>query len=157
MDVKCTSRNVFIKRYIQFTLNRNSVTLGYVPDICKLLCTFGLQTFINDVLVSPNNLPTKYQWKKLVKHLVNTRETELWNRRTLSDEDFSYFRMLHPVISPTVIYKVLDKNRDKHIELFVAKLWTRTYTTISQCTHCSQMCLLGEEVHLVYDCSATEQ
>jgi len=57
LDVHSTTRNIFVKRYMLYT-SYKTVIRGFIPDICRILCIYGLQTFINNVLICPTALPS---------------------------------------------------------------------------------------------------
>jgi len=109
LDVYSTTRNIFVKHYMLYTSDK-TLKLGFIPDICKVLCIYGLQTFINNVLICQTSLPSQLEWKRRVKYLVLTNEQYSWRDRIINDEDFHMFRTLLPSIAPSVVFKIFDKN-----------------------------------------------
>jgi len=103
LDVHSTTRNIFVKRYMLYTSDK-TVMLGFIPDICKILCIYGLQTFINNVLICLTALPSQLEWTRRVKDLVLANEQYSWRDRIINDEDFHLFRSLQPSIAPSVVF-----------------------------------------------------
>jgi len=108
LDVHSTTRNIFVKRFILYTSDK-TVMLGFIPDICKIICIYGLQKFINNVLICPTSLPSQLEWKRRVKDLVLTNEQYSWSDRIINDVDFHMFRTLQLSITPAVVSKIFDK------------------------------------------------
>ena len=41
------SSKIFFRRLFLFTTDENLVASGFIPDICRLLCRYNLQTILN--------------------------------------------------------------------------------------------------------------
>jgi len=65
-----------------------TVKLGYIPDVCNILCKYGLHCFVNNALISHSSMPCQYCWKASVKTLVLTNEYDMWHERIMTDKDF---------------------------------------------------------------------
>jgi len=97
------------------TLKSTSVTFGFVCDICQLLLKYNFHaiTCINNLLLPSSHVPTKREWKTLVKRALSQSETALWNQRLAIDSDFTFFRILHLGITPSIVYKVCNRASDR--------------------------------------------
>ena len=79
--------------------------LGFIPDICKILCEYNLQYILNycwDIA----RLPSNSQWKKQVKTAVHSRYSLLWRHMLYCHSDFTRFRKLHTSVAPAVVWKI---------------------------------------------------
>ena len=94
-----------------------------IPDVCNILCKYGLHCIVNKALIRPSSLPSQYFWKARVKNLVLTNEYDMWHDRIITDEDFCLFRTLQPSISLCIAYDIFD-NKLKYVTINIAKLWT---------------------------------
>jgi len=95
------SRDIFIKKLILFINDQSCATLGFIPDICKMLFKYDLHDIVNNLLSPLHVIPSKYEWKSRVKSSILRCETELWDQRMAASIDFIFFRILHPTIEPT--------------------------------------------------------
>jgi len=98
-----------IRKLKLFINNKTSVTLGFVCDICLILLKYNLHAIINNLLSSSPHVPTKREWKTLVKRALSQSETALWNQRLAIDRDFTFFRILHLGITPFIVYQVYNQ------------------------------------------------
>jgi len=71
------SKQIFVVKYLSFLNDRGSVKLGFIPDISNIALKYGLQSILN-IYVNTNILPTKREWKVLVKAAVETYEEREW-------------------------------------------------------------------------------
>lgn len=153
----CSSKSIFILRYISFASDKRArqSMLGFIPDIIRILHIYGIGHIINDVLVNPMALPSKHCWKNLIKSLVYSRESDKWTRRVTADDEFRYFSILHPVISPAIVYTVYRDSTSRHIMRSVANIWARSMTNdLSVCLMCDRICM-DLVTHVVSDCKGT--
>ena len=63
-------QKLFLRKYILYTSNRNSIRYGYIPDICELLNKYELHPMMNNFLKDVTSLPTKLDWKRTVNNCV---------------------------------------------------------------------------------------
>ena len=84
-------QKLFIRKYILFISNRNSLNYGYIPDICNILEKYDLQAMINDYFKDVKLLPTKLAWKQTVNKSIYLKESQLLRERINSDSDFTFF------------------------------------------------------------------
>ena len=98
------TQKLFIRKYLLYIANNNNVKLGFIPDICSLLCKYNLQYLINDFVNKSCQVPSKYAWKCIVKKAIYSLETHLWKERLSLHPDFQYFRILHVNIKPALVY-----------------------------------------------------
>ena len=155
LDATSTTQNIFIRRYIMFVMNEVPAQNGFVPDICKILSKYGLHTFINKVLISHSNLPSKQEWKKQIKFLVMSKAGEQWTNRILADDEFSLFRVLHPTISPAIVYSINNRSESRNIMLHIAKIWARSLMFRQRvCSSCNIVYANGI-IHFVSECTRT--
>lgn len=158
LDCKSTCRNIFIRRYLSFISCNTSIKYGFIPDICNTLCKYDLHSVINNVLVDPTTLPSKYVWKRTVKQLVYRYETEMWRYRIMTDSDFARFRILQPTISPSIVYRTCCRAAQRNIMHEVAKQWCRScrLDSLTLCQICNVQ-TTDKIVHLVSECAATTE
>ncbi|WAR28640.1 hypothetical protein MAR_014344 [Mya arenaria] len=133
-----------------------SIKYGFIPYICNTLCKYDLYSVINNVLVDPTTLPSKYVWKRTVKQLVY--ETEMWRYRMMTDSDFVRFRILQPTISPSIVYMTCCRAAHRNFMHEVAKLWCRScrLDSLTLCQNCNVQ-TTDKIVHLVCECAATTE
>ena len=92
-----------------------------------------------------------------MKTLVLSKNMTMWTNRTVSDEDFRIFRVLHPTVTKASVYYIFDTNYNKNIRVFIARLWCKVPTALDrQCTHCSHP-INNEEIHNVFECARYER
>ena len=70
-------QKLFLRKYMLYISNRNSIRYGYIPDICELLDKYELQPIMNNFLKDVTSLPTKVDWKRTVNNGVYTKESQL--------------------------------------------------------------------------------
>ena len=129
--------------------------MGFVPDICNILCKYRMPTFINDILTDSATLPPKQACKTIVKRMVLSNETQQWQQRIFSDDDFQFFRILHTTITPAIPYKVFSESRSKHIMRFIANLWTKSPDTeLTICEWCNST-YRDRITHFIAECAST--
>ena len=157
LDASSTSKNIFIRRYVMYITKDAPMQNGFIPDICNILCRYGLQTFINKVLIDPSELPTKAQWKHQIKRLVIGRENELWTQRMITDDEFSLFRILQPKISPAMVYRVCGRSAGRNIMHTIATIWSEPFKNSLCICHVCDCLYTDYVVHLVTECVSTSQ
>ena len=101
------SKNIFLRRYFTYISLLNNNAKGFIPDICRLLLRYNLEDIINTFILS-QKLPSKYEWKKVVKMKVSQLEHSLWQDR-LRKYDFARFKVLQTGSCPAVIRGVFRK------------------------------------------------
>ena len=70
--------------------HRRSVTRGF---ICEVVKKYELQALLNNYL-NENVIPTKSQWKSVVKNKMLSFETQKWQQRIYNDTYFDYFKKM---------------------------------------------------------------
>ena len=100
-------KEIFIAKYIMYLTDKNSVSLGFIPDICQVLTKYNLTSLLNDYFCN-NTLVDKLTWKRLVGTAIKTREQNLWEARVSANPEFAFFQVLQPEIEPSIVYVVLD-------------------------------------------------
>ena len=65
--------------------------------------------------------PSKYAWKSLIKTKIRNFYEADWKER---DADFARFRIIHPELSLSNIWKVALDKASAHATFLVARLWT---------------------------------
>jgi len=139
LDINSTTTNIFVRRYMQFVTDI-TVTFGFIPYACNILCKYGLHCFVSNALISCSSMPSQYCWKARVKNLVLTNEYDKWHDRIMTDEDFCLFRTLQPLISFCIAYDIFD-NKLKNVTINIAKLWTYMYVPRNPeetCPYCNR-------------------
>lgn len=76
----CISNAIFCRKYLLYISNGQYVRTGFIPDICRLLNKYNLQFIVNDYF-SSKNIPSKYEWKRIVHESVASKENDLWVHR----------------------------------------------------------------------------
>jgi hypothetical protein len=153
----CLTKELFLRKYFMYLLDRTSVKLGFIPDICTIIEKYKLHFILNNFVHNSGMLPPKIVWKNIVNNVIKIKETELWEYRISCDDDFTFFQILQPFIKPAVVYQVCKKSAFRNIMLTIARLWTRTvYLQNSECIFCN-MIFQEELVHIISECSKTAQ
>ena len=148
------SKNIFLRRYFTYISHSNNNARGFIPDICKLLLKYNLEYIINTFILS-QKLPTKYEWKKVVKIKVSQLEHSLWQER-LGENDFTRFKGLQTGIFPAVIWSKTTDRHDLSKRRQVAQLWVKVPNTlVSVCPLCEQV-LRDKLRHGLAECPSTE-
>jgi len=151
-----TAKELFTRKYCMFTIDRSSVTLGYIPDICKIIAKYNLQFMLNDFISGQQTLPTKARWKNIVSCAIKTREAELWDNRVTSDPDFVLYKVLQPNIVPAVVYRVCQESYFRKTMYTVANLWSRSVKLDNHtCDFCDKT-YQDNIVHIVCECAMTD-
>ena len=82
-------KQIFLTRTTEFRYGCVSNSLGFIPDIRRILLKYGLFDFDNYLLTSCN------LWKKSVKAAIQITEESSWRERTNNDIDFVFFSRIH--------------------------------------------------------------
>ena len=156
------SQRPFLRNYLIYITDKTKVKLGFIPDICSLLCKYNLQYIVNDYIRNPALLPSKYTWENIVKRAVYDNEKLLWNERINVDSDFEYFKILHCDIKPAMLYE-LSKDYAYSITVNkIAKLWARSVSIQDKnCSYCGAIyqdyishivatCLISSDIRNVF-------
>ena len=151
---KCITKQIFTRKYILFVHDKTCVKMGFIPDICNLLAKYNLCYIINDYMAC-KTLPTKASWKCNVKRIVLEAEVSLWNTRLSNDPGFLLFRILHPAIQPSLIYKVFKNSTSRNIMLTIARLWCRPCTLSNLCCDNCNAVYQEELMHILAECPHT--
>ena len=131
------SHQMFLRKLYLYLTNSPVIKIGFVPDICRLLCLFELQHISNDY-TSVQHLPSKCQWKKQVKSAVLSRSMLLLRQRLYNDNDFVRFRDLHTSVAPAIVWKMSHSGCDLKFCDFIARLWASTPDSGTYiCSHCN--------------------
>ena len=96
-------------------------------------------------------ISSKRQWK----NAIDNNESGLWNQRMSTDSDFTFFRILHPCIAPSIIYGVCNRSSVRSIMCTIFRLWARPVSLENEvCVHCNTI-YQEQLVHAVCECPAT--
>ena len=140
-----------------FLANQRSVSYGFIPDICGILRKYNLATIINSFVRDAYTLPTKFTWKSIVNNAVIISETSQWNNRMAVHNDFLFFRMLHPVIQPCILYNIYRESSCRYIMTILANIWCRVpYIEVGMCPYCAEE-TCEELIHFLSECILTRQ
>lgn len=157
LNTNSTCRNIFLTRYLSYASEKNSVTLGFIPDICGIMHHYGLDSFVNSVLINPTSLPTKYAWKQLVKRLVYSLDEQQWYRRISLSDEFDYFKKLCPMVQQSIVYIVCKYSCTRAIMKTVSQAWCEpTQKEVTECKKCLKL-YNNRLVHSISECDSTEQ
>ena len=122
-------QQLFYRRYFAYLNNSQSIKLGFIPDICSLLAKYNIEHLLNNAVLLPGQIISKYSWKQTVHKAVNDFESVQWKRRLNQDNDFEMFRKLHYEQKPCILYKAYSPPVRKHIDI-IARLWVSIPKTI---------------------------
>ena len=148
------AKEIFMRKYIQHTIGCETVSLGFIPDICSLLQNYKLQFIMNDY-IDKHIIPPKNTWKRIVNSSVANLERHQTEARMSADHDFAFFNILHPISKPAVVYSVCNTSKMRHIGNIIARLWTRPVTLDNfRCEQCSEI-YQEQLVHILCECSNT--
>ena len=154
---ECITKQIFLRKYYMYLVNKSSVSYGFIPDICNVLKKYNLVTILNSFIADSHTLPKKCTWKNIVSNAITLGESILWNQRTSADNDFLFFRILHPVIQPCIIYKVFKESCRRHTMTTIAYLWCRGARIENGiCRLCGSE-TFEELIHLLSQCTQTQQ
>ena len=155
MPAKSITKEIFIRKYIMYVLNRGSVSIGFIPDICDLVDKYNLHFVLNDFFAYNGRLPSKTTWKNTVNNVIHQKETNAWEQRLSSDSEFCLFQTIHPCIKPAVVYKVYTGSKSRSIIRTVALLWCRrAKLEITRCIICNTE-YQDELIHVISECTCT--
>jgi len=119
------------------------------------LFKYDLHDIVNNLLSPLHVIPSKYEWKSKVKSSILRCETELWDQRMAASNDYIFFRILHPNIELSIVYKVCNNSMHRDTMLVIARLWTRSVTLENQlCSKCDST-FQDELVHVICECLYT--
>lgn len=96
-------KKIFLRRLFQFTIASNTQQTGFIPDVFSVLDKYGLRNYFKYDCVTVH-LPSKFQWKRLVKNTIKAKENELLAVRLDADIDFSRFKSIHNTYSPAIVW-----------------------------------------------------
>jgi hypothetical protein len=129
---------------------------GFIPDICTILYRYSLLSFINDAIIDPSSLPTKYTWKRSIKMLVYTTDVQEWTRRIWASDDFERFRKLHGTVQPSIVYNVCKYSPSRTTMHTIARAWCRKGNEApSVCTLFAHICS-DNLTHVISECPLTK-
>ena len=141
MQNESITHKLFIRKYLLYISNNNSIKFGFIPDICALLQKYNLQFLVNDFTNKRCELPSKYFWKRIVKKAVYSKEKLMWQERLRADSDFIYFRLLQKDIKPALVYTLSKDYVYILTENKIAKIWSRSVTLENEtCIFCDANC-----------------
>ena len=81
-----------------YVLNRGSVSIGFIPDICDLVDKYNLHFVLNDFFAYNGRLPSKTTWKNTVNNVIHQKESNAWEQRLSSDSEFWLFFKLFTLV-----------------------------------------------------------
>lgn len=154
---RCITKDIFLRKYFLYVSCKSLVTHGFIPDVCNILQKYSLTTIVNTYISEACELPRKHVWKSIVNNAIYLKESDLWNQRMSGDTDFIFFRVLHPVIQPCIVYSVIDESSSRHLSKTVANLWCRApiierkYCQLCGNEHCEEL------IHVLTECKSTER
>jgi len=129
------SRQLFTRKSILYLNNRITVTLGFVCEICQILSKYNFKNSFNNLMLPVPCAPRR-EWKTIVNRTLNQSETALWNHTLAIDINFLFFRILHPSITLSTVYRVCNRSSEIYIMLIVGRLWTHPVALENQlCGH----------------------
>ena len=86
-------KQIFLTRTIEFRYGCVSNSLGFIPDIHRLLLKYGLFDFDNYLLTG--RFPSYNLWKKSAKAAIQITEESSWRERTNNDINFVFLSRIH--------------------------------------------------------------
>ena len=84
---------------------------------------------------------SKYAWKSLIKTKIRNFYEADWKERLKNDADFARFRIIHPELTLSNIWKVALDKASAHATFLVARLWTVVLSQNDsiQCSLCGRL------------------
>jgi hypothetical protein len=111
---------------------------------------------MNSYTSDPSTIPGHRIWKNIVKDTIALKESELWDRRMCNDGDFTFYRILHPVIQPAKVYKIFKESKNRHVMKTIVNLWCREPIFQNDiCPLCGDD-IIEEMTHILADCKTNE-
>ena len=147
---------MFLRKYYLYLSRKSAVRYGFIPDICSLTRKYNLTDLVNTFISDLHCLPNKRQWKNIVSNAVAIRESALWNQRQAAEADFLFFRILHPIIQPCVVYNVFKNSSSRHYMTTIANLWRRAPLIENNACPFCKIIICEELIHILSDCKLTE-
>ncbi len=84
------AKEVFLFLATRYNTSTSKLTLGYVPEIVRVLNKYNLLNYLT-VYIHGGTFPSKVQWKAIVKNRVRIVQTNLTMSRMQYDVDFTKF------------------------------------------------------------------
>jgi len=157
LPANCITKEIFLRKYNMFVIDKSTVLTGFIPDICCIIAKYKLHYMLNNYIANQTILPTKRTWKRIVNSVVKTRESKLWSERLAKDSDFILFQVLQPAIMPAIVYNVCRKSSMRNTMNLIAKLWCRPVTLENSMCDICNLVYQDELVHIIGECPNTDQ
>ena len=138
MPSEILSRQIFDIRLNLFMLRGQTNQTGFIPDIWEILRRFELLEFVT-TYVANSKFPSKSQWKSLVYQKVSQFYEDEWSQRLQNDSDFNRFKVLHPRLEMSIIWKLPLNKSIASVAFLVSRLWskvTQQPPNIERCNLC---------------------
>ena len=129
MPSEILSREIFDIRLNLFMLRGQTNQTGFIPD-CDVLSYWSM---------SHSKFPSKSQWKSLVYQKVSKFYEGEWSQRLQNDSDFIRFKVLHPRLEMSIIWKLPLNKSIASVTFLVSRLWskvTQQPPNIERCNLC---------------------
>ena len=138
MPSEILARKIFDLRLNLFMLREQIHQTGFIPDIWQILRRYQLDEYVTTYITS-SKFPSKHQWKTLISRKITQRYEGEWSQRVQNDSDFNRFKLLHPRLEMSVVWKLPLNKSIASVAFLVSRLWskvTQQIPSIEQCNLC---------------------
>jgi len=146
---------LFRNKFAWYKSDNKLVQRSFIPDICSLLRKHNLYFIVNECIEHGLTFPLKSIWKRVVKHSVLRHEYNCLEQRLSSDNEFLFFRILHPLFKPAVLYSVSKTSSFRGMQLTIARLWCRPFQlAMNTCDLCEHI-YYDHLAHVLCECEVS--
>ena len=99
------TKEIFIRKYCIYVLNRGNVSMGHILDMCDLVDKYNLHFVPNDFFAYNGRLPSKTTCKNTVNNVIPQKKTHAWEQRLSLDSECCLLQLIHLSIKPAIVDK----------------------------------------------------
>ena len=154
-------KKLFNYRLFSFFISGNSLKLGFIPDIVRILRKYSLEDYLQRYMAT-GLFPTKVQWKRISRNFINGQANTTWLTRNQTDSHLSSFLYIKPQVlfhselwelSRSISSRVIAKHCNNCVKM-IAKFYSDSFTKF--CHYCKNHFSVSLCVHVVLQCPSTE-
>ena len=153
MPPEILARKIFDLRLNLYMLRDQKHQTGFIPDIWEILRRYQLHEYVTTYITS-SKFPSKHIWKNLVSRKINQWFEGEWSQRLQNDPDFDRFKILHPRLEMSVVWKLPLNKSIASVAFLVGRLWskvTQQPPSIEVCNLC-KAATYDTRKHIVSSC-----
>ena len=130
-------KEIFLTRLFSYAENLTRTQYGFIPDIVRILHKYDLSPYLQTWL-HDGTFPEKLIWKRTVRNVVSTVQTQLRTDRTITDQTLRQFWHIFDQSTPCSIWKSPKNCWDISVTKFVCKIYavSDTYQEHQLCPLC---------------------